>query len=371
MTQGSEILILQVTDLARGGAGVAREESGRVVFIPFTAPGDRVRARIVEADKRYAQAELLEVLEPSPARVTPKCPAFRRCGGCQWQHLPYELQWQTKARGAKHALARVGVALPALFEEFPAGQVWEYRNRVQLRGFKNELGFYAARSHQIVPLDRCDIARPEINEAWSALRHEGAALAKPYKVEVEVLPDGSTRHAWNARHAAAGFRQVHDAQNEKLRETVGRTLRGGVLLDLFGGAGNLSLPIADRFSEVHCVDLSVPRTRPEGTPANYHFHASPVARWLARDQDRNWAATGEVSAILDPPREGLGGDFNGIADSLSRIGARRLVLVGCDPDAWARDVSRFLGRAWRLEACAVLDLFPQTPHVESVAILTL
>src|SRR5580704_6655799 len=99
-----EILELEITDLARAGAGVARDPSGRVVFVPLTAPGDRVRAQVVDADKRYAQAILLEVLKPSPLRAQAPCTVFGRCGGCQWQHISYELQWKTKRGGVLHAL---------------------------------------------------------------------------------------------------------------------------------------------------------------------------------------------------------------------------------------------------------------------------
>src|SRR4051812_46602980 len=96
--------VLRITDLSRGGAGVSRDPSGRVVFVPYSAPGDLVRVRIVEAEKRYAQGEILEILEPSVERQVPPCPVFGKCGGCQWQHLPYSLQWSTKSKGLLHAL---------------------------------------------------------------------------------------------------------------------------------------------------------------------------------------------------------------------------------------------------------------------------
>src|SRR4051812_26561964 len=101
-------LTLKIQDLARGGAGVSRDESGRVIFVPYTAPGDVVRVRITEEKKNYAQGELLEVVEPSSIRQKAPCPVFGRCGGCQWQHLPYELQFRTKLQGVVHALSRVG-----------------------------------------------------------------------------------------------------------------------------------------------------------------------------------------------------------------------------------------------------------------------
>lgn len=369
MTQPVETLILDITDLSRGGTGVARDDQGRVVFVPFTAPGDRVKVQIVESEKRYATGELLEVIQASSVRQKPRCPAFGRCGGCQWQHLPYDLQWKTKSSGVLHALSRVGVDTSALkLEELPADRIWEYRNRIQLRGeHRSEgtiLGFYAKGSHDVIPLDRCDIARPEINESWEKTRADSNAYDRPFKVELEVSEKGELSQSWNKGHAAQGFRQVHDDQNEKLKVWVRSAVTLGLpVLDLFGGSGNLSTQLMESAPEIHCVDVSVPRQKPAHFPESFQFHRAPVAEWIKRTQveKKDW------SAIIDPPRIGLGRDFQIIADGIDRAGVKELVAVGCDPDSWARDVSRFLKRGWKLDRVAALDLFPQTAHVESLA----
>lgn len=354
---------LKITDLSRAGSGVAREPGGRVVFVPLTAPGDRVRVRITEAESRYAQGELVEILEPAAIRVTPPCSVFGRCGGCQWQHLPYELQWKTKSEGVLHALKRVAVEAPAP-EYLPAEKIWEYRNRIQLRGEGGSLGFYARGTNEVVPIERCEIARPEINSSLAEIREEGKKFSKPYKVEVEVSEAGEVRKAWNRGHAAWGFRQIHDEQNEKLRRWVQSQITPGLpVFDLFGGSGNLSLQLLERQPEIHCVDLGVPRERPVGLSESFQFHRAPVADWLARrsPDGKSW------SAILDPPREGLERDHTKIATAIEKLGVREIVAVGCDVDAWARDLSRWVKRGWTLERIAILDLFPQTAHVESLA----
>jgi tRNA/tmRNA/rRNA uracil-C5-methylase (TrmA/RlmC/RlmD family) len=366
----AETLELEITDLSASGAGVARDESGRVIFVPYSIPGDLLRVNVKAVTKRYAQAEIVEILRASTDRRTPKCPVFGRCGGCQWQHVPYELQFRTKARGLVHALERRQIVLEQKFEELPAEQVWEYRNRVQLRGNGSALGFYASGSHEIVPIERCEIARPEINDALSRAREQGASRGS-YKLELDVSPEGGLRESWNARHSALGFRQVHDGQNEKLRSWVASCLTPGrVLLDLFGGSGNLSLPVAERMSEVHCVDLSVPHSHP-----TISFHRSAVRPWLEK-QVSDKKLTMRIreaggTAILDPPREGLDSDFDAIESALRKLGITELVAVGCDPSAWAQDLSRLLHRGWRIERVAALDLFPQTPHVEGIALLRL
>lgn len=359
-------IVLEIADLSRSGPGVGREASGRVVFVPFAAPGDLVRVEILAEDKRYAEGRALEILRPSPLRVSAPCPVFGICGGCEWQHLPYEEQWQAKKRGVLHALDRVGLpeAKGIPWDEFPAERIWEYRNRVQLRGYGDELGFYARSSKRLVPIEKCRIARPELNAKFQETKEAGKTRAREYKVELEVHEDGRVTEAWNEGHSARGFRQVHDEQNVKLRDWVSRRLEGsGSLLDLYGGQGNLSLGLAARFAEIHCVDLG-PKPRVE-TPPNFHFHRSAVASWL-RSQ-RVFAAP--VSVVLDPPREGLGTELAPIIETLKILEACEILSIGCEPDSWARTVSRLVRHGWRLERVGALDFFPQTHHVESLAVL--
>ena len=370
-----DVIEAVVEDLSRGGSGVIRSE-GRVVFVPKTAPGDRVRVRVLSIQKRWAEGELLEVLEPSALRIQPRCPVFGRCGGCQWQHLPYEYQWKTKLSGARHALDRVGLH-PAnpVWLEFPAKTVWEYRNRIQLRGEGQELGFFEPGTRSRVPIERCDIARPEINQRLPEVKVQGSKRDGEYKVEVEVLPSGQVRDMWNLRHAAGGFRQVHDEQNEVLQNAVRELLFGsGVqdskavrLWDLYGGAGNLSRPVMNFFRSVDCVDTGSPSAKPEGFCETFKFHRSPVLPWLKRQKLNS--ECGPLWVILDPPRAGLDSDGGEIVSLLARHRVQKIVAVGCDADSWARDLSRFSRNGWSLETAGALDLFPQTPHVESLALL--
>lgn len=357
--------VLEITDLARSGAGVARDAEGRVIFVPFTAPGDRVRVEIAFEDKRYAEARILEILSSSPSRVIPPCPVFGKCGGCEWQHLPYELQWKTKKGGVAHALKRVEVQSEDLpWDEFPAERIWEYRNRVQLRGFQESIGFYARSTKELVPIEKCFIARPELNERIAPVKDTGSSRQREYKVELEVFSHGEVTETWNAGHSARGFRQVHDEQNAVLQQWVGDHIgEGGMLLDLYGGSGNLSLNIASRFSEVHCVDFGAPRERSQGA---FHFHRSSVLQWLQENRTR-LDREKEIRVILDPPREGLGPDLAPIIEILRSLSIKQTLLIGCEPDPWARAVQRFQKRGWKLKRLGALDFFPQTHHVEALA----
>lgn len=364
-----DILTLKIDDLARAGSGVAREPSGQVVFVPFTAPGDRIEAKVLKVHKRFIEAELLKIIEPSPIRVSPKCAVFTQCGGCQWQHLPYSVQWETKVKGVQHALKRVGIEAIDHWDLHPSEKNWEYRNRVQLRGAGNELGFFAPESHELVNVDRCEIARPEINDAIQSMRKTAEKKKKEglFKIEIEVDENNSVRTAWNSKHSAFGFRQVHEEQNEKLKQWIEKTFslanHQGVL-DLFGGNGNLSINLASRVKEVHCVDLYA---RSLVKHDHFVFHKSLVIDWLK-------TAKLDVMprvAIVDPPRDGIGAAIHDFHTSLQRLGVEQLILVGCDPDSWARDIYRLTHKGWKLERAAVFDFFPQTRHVESAALLRL
>ena len=367
-----------VHDLSRGGSGVARLPAnenetagpGEIVFIPFTAPGDEVSIKILKKEKNFSQGELIEVIHPSSFRTEPQCKVFGKCGGCSWQHVSYPLQFETKKKGLLHTLKRSGIdTTQVTIENFPAEQTYSYRNRVQLRGIPatQELGFYIKGSLSTVPIERCEIADERINQALPEIRKRGSSeFTSEYKVEVEVDLDGNVRTSWNEKHAAFGFRQVNDAQNLKLQRWISENAgNGDSLLDLFGGDGNLSLALASRFKQIHCVDLNVPNVNPA---PHFKFHRSDVLKWLKSPHFSKTHST----VILDPPREGLGVGFKEIEASLrTKFNANRILLVGCDVDSFAKDVARFIQAGYRLEKLGVLDLFPQTPHVESLALFNI
>lgn len=393
-------LEIEITALSRGGSGIGRDAEGRVIFVPFSCPGDRLRVQIVQEHKRFADGKILEILSPSPQRVLPKCPVFQRCGGCEWQHLPYSLQWETKSSGVYHALERVGVSCENIpRKEFPADQIWEYRNRIQVRGFRDKLGFYERKSKNIIPIDRCDIARPELNAFLSDVKSDGEKRVREYKAELEVFPSGVVTVSWNSSHSAQGFRQVHDDQNEKLQNWVrdslpigasgfgaagygessslgeGKPLSsagGAILFDLYGGSGNLSLGLRDRYSHIHCVDVgggpnfSGSSNLTDAIDEVFTFHRSPVGLWLQRNR-KDFVSSSPIDVILDPPREGMGEDIGVIVETLKALPVRTILSIGCETDSWARGIHRLQKAGFHLTQVGALDFFPHTHHVESLA----
>ena len=375
------LVAVKIHDLARGGSGVAKLETGEVVFIPYTAVGDEARIRIIKKTKNYSQGELIELIRPSPLRIPAPCPIFTECGGCDWQHLPYDLQFETKKKGLLHTLKRAGVAVDTIpLDEMPATETYGYRNRIQLRGNAKEktFGFHSKATNQIVSLeranDRCLISDERINQAIPAIRAEafknfGNSATPEFKVEIEVTDDLKVRHAFNERHGAFGFKQVNDQQNAKLQQWVADHAGSrGLLLDLYGGFGNLSIPLISRFDRIQCVDLSVPTQRPKGLPLNFEFFRSDVPNWLKKQRS---TPPQKTTVILDPPREGLGSSFPVVEMALTEyFSPETVILVGCDVDSFAKDTQRFIERGYTLQKLAILDLFPQTIHVESLALFT-
>lgn len=369
-------VVITIEDLSRGGAGVGRDERGRVIFVPFTAPGDMARVKLHKIKRRFAEGELIQLIKSSSLRETPHCPVFSRCGGCQWQHIPYQIQWQTKEEGVKESLRLARVEVPEDWRGFPAQQVWEYRNRIQLRGRGSTIGFYAKQSKTLIPVTRCDIAHPAINAEIEAIAVEGERLQQPYKVELFVDDSGKVMRVWNEQHGAAGFRQINEAQNSVLQEWIKLVFPSvSGLLDLYGGSGNLSLPLIELTGEIHCVDIGSPGPRLAPDMDKLHFHRSPVLPWLkarlAQLRQKQISVTGQKwGAIIDPPRGGLGDDTTTVIDALDKHNVETLVLVGCKTDPWSRDIARFVDSRWSLRKVAVFDFFPQTSHVESAALLT-
>ena len=376
---------LTISEVSRGGAGLGRDAEGRAISVAFTAPGDRVKVRLSLSKQNYAEAELIELIEASALRQDPPCPVFTQCGGCQWQHLPYELQWNIKRDGLVESLRRVAIKTKKVsWDEYPAKTIWGYRNRIQLRKKGSELGFYSSQSHQIVPIQRCDIAAPEINaaitEIHADIKREGSRndgqKPKDQKIELYVTLQGEVQTFLDSQHASFGFRQVNDEQNSNLQTWIKQSI-GSVdgVFDLYGGSGNLSVALASSVSQIHCVDLNINQSL-ESSAENMSFHQSAVTPWLESQFEKNKykkkssAKKPTWLAIIDPPRSGLDKDGDRIIRYLAKLNVSTVILVGCKTDPWVRDISKFITQGWSLEKLAIFDFFPQTYHVESAALLT-
>lgn len=381
-----------------GGEGLGRLD-GKVVLVPFVLPGEVVRVETVSETKDLIRARLLEVLQPAPERGDPPCEYFGRCGGCQLQHTSYERQVEWKRSILAETLDRIGrIEAPEI--ETAAGPALEYRNRVQLHVRERRIGFFRAGTHDLQPVMRCPIAAPLINEAIPHLRRLAHQPRFPEflrsfelftngaEIQMNVLESGGKRLArgffeWCAKYvpgadrptldyAAAGetFRVSHRSFFQVNRFLVDELVRAAVpedggewALDLYAGVGLFSIPLARRFARVTAVESG------RGAVQDLEFNAARagVAVEIQRDTVQNYLqslGSAPDFAVADPPRAGLG---KRVTAELARLGIPRLTIVSCEPSTLARDLAALLAGGYSIERMRLIDLFPQTHHIETVA----
>lgn len=381
-----EIVELRIESLAAGGDGVGHAPDGRVVFVPFTAPGDRVRVAIGARRARWMRGEVVELLEPGPGRSDPLCAVFGVCGGCDWQHLAYPAQVEAKRAILRDAIERLArLPVPRRFAFHASPQPYGYRSRARVAAERGRVGFRRRRSHAVCATSRCPVLVPALdgplaslaarppapNGEWELTAGSGGehcVAPLPVRdsaswVEIEVLGE-------RLRVSAGSFVQANEALREPLARCVVEAAGSGALcLELFSGAGLFTLPLARSFARVVAVE-SQPRAVAD-LEDNLSSSAVPHVEIVAQTVEDAFAS-GALAAlrpdavVLDPPRSGLEEPARG---ELARLGAPRVVYVSCDPATLARDVAVLADRGYELESLDGFDLFPQTAHVEAVAVL--
>ncbi len=380
---------LTVGPVAHGGHCVARHE-GRVVFVRHALPGERVRAVVTDGHyaSKFWRADAVEVLEPSADRVVPPCPwaGPGRCGGCDLQHASLPAQRALKTAVVREQLSRLaGLEVDVEVEPVPGdddGLGW--RTRVQWAvGDDGRAGLRRHRSHEVVPVDHCRIAHPDVDAAgvtgrsWPGVASVEVAVSTT-RGGTLVLPDGrgpgaltETVGEHDFRVTGGGFWQVHPGAAGTLLGVVLDGLEprtGETALDLYAGVGLFAASLADRVGatgRVTCVEAD----RVAVEDARHNLAGRPQVRVERGRVDhvlrRLHLRTADV-VVLDPPRSGAG---KAVVDLISGVGARRIAYVACDPAALARDLRWFGDRAYRLDTIRAFDLFPMTHHVECVALL--
>jgi len=372
-----KILQLKLESMAFGGEAVANYE-GKKVFVAWGVAGDVVKAEILEEKKDFARARILEIIEKSPERTQASCRYFFKCGGCQWQHIRYESQIAFKQEMLKTALQRIGkIAQPALLDPIASTEPFHYRGKIRLQlSRQGKLGFYRPHSKEVVEIDTCAIAREELNakipEAL-ALGRQLLAQDRAKLHEIEIHLDEQGRARLNAdQEEGSVFSQANQAQNEVLKNRVLEALElsgSEGVLELFAGEGNFTFPLAGKSSRVLAVESNSQAVlRGEAKAAKLHARnvewlESTAHRYLARAK----SSESFDRILLDPPRMGL---MEGAAD-LAAMKAPILVYVSCDPSTLARDLKELLRLGYRHDFSQLVDMFPQTYHVESITRLRL
>ncbi len=416
-----QILEVTVERFGFGGFAIARRE-GLAVFVPFGAPGDRLRVEITEQQKNHVRSRIVEILEPGPSRVTPRCKHFGECGGCQLQHVDYATQVAAKQEFVRDALVRTGGfdwPQPVVVHH---AHPWGYRSRTQLKltatsGERNDgshgrlgrkerraraaaapavdasaptaapvLGFHRALSHGVVDVEQCPVLATELEQALPTVRAAVAGLPQkewPYQIDgacgtggASWAPDLPGMRKDLVEHIVGGFRYLIEPEsffqgNRHLVETLVQGAlgdeRGGLAFDLYAGVGLFSLPLSQRFARVVAVEderractLGRVNVKTNGCD-NVTYLRATTEQFLRENKER------PDLVLMDPPRLGA----KPAIPALLHLRARRLVYVSCDPQTLARDLRQLVDGGYVLEQVEGFDMFPQTFHVEAVARLRL
>ncbi|BDS07193.1 23S rRNA (uracil-5-)-methyltransferase RumA [Oceaniferula spumae] len=383
------------------GVGSKRAESeGWVVFIPSVLPGEKVRARVFRNDKSHSQADLIEVLEPSPDRLDPKCPLFGKCGGCQYQHLSYEKQLKWKTRQVEELLKHMAGVETECSPAIPSPKEWGYRSKITPHfkrprdGKIGDIGFLLAgqRSH-LVDVPQCPIAMDVINRELPRIREETRANAKAYKKDATLLLRATEgRVETNHRNPISETVRVDDRDGGRditfhflagdffqnnpfiLPAFTGyvaeQASAGGAkyLVDAYCGSGLFSLCLAHKFVQVAGVEVS--ETAADWASRNAQLNNIENTTFLASSAEAIFAditfPANETAVVIDPPRKGCNEEF---LTQLFAFSPSKVVYVSCNPATQMRDLKEFLTAGYKLTAVQPFDLFPQTRHLECVIVL--
>ena len=384
-----ELIELEIERLVFGGEGLGRYD-GVPIFVPRSAPGEKLLVRLVERRTGWGRAEIVEILSASPERRDAPCPYFERCGGCDLQHLEDAAQLRHKSAAVLESLVRQGgVEIPKDALEVIAGDPWAYRTRTQLHVAQSErgreVGYFARNSHQLVAVDVCPILVPELEKQLPSLprlirdeRHERVDLTSgddrriTCSPPVENLPHGSverTLGGFRYEIDARVFFQSHRQLAEKLVEVaIGEGGdEAGEAYDLYAGVGLFSLPLARRYKRVVAVegDRVASRFARRNVKANGLENVSVEA--ISVDSFTSLLPKNIARVVVDPPRVGLS---TTVRRALIEARPRHLTYVSCHAPTLARDLRELL-KHYRLEKLVLLDMFPQTGHMEVVAQLRL
>ena len=384
-----EKLVLELTAWGRLGEAMA-DHDGRDVFVFGGIPGERVVAEVVDIRRRRLAARVVEVLEPSPHRVEPPCPYFGDCTGCQWLHISYRHQLETKREKVVDALQRVGQFTdPPVAAVIPSNRQLNYRNHARFTVRDGGvLGFVNRASRRFVDIDRCMIMHGAINDCLSQLQGKcwettqlsvragqqtGDVLVQPRLFNPDIsIPTGQKSYNDSVagktfQVSSPSFFQVNIDQAAQAVEVVRRGLRltqDDVLLDAYTGVGAFAILLAPYVKKVVAVEES------SAAVADCRANAAGVPNLeflLGRTEDVLGSLDAQPDAVvLDPPRAGC---QPRALESLLQLAPARVAYVSCDAETMARDLKPLCESVYTLKQVVPLDMFPQTHHVECVAFL--
>lgn len=411
MSQGSldKIIPLTIQSIVYESGGFSRLPDGKAVFVPFVMPGERVSVRIREEKRGFALADLVSVDVPHPERIQPRCAHFGLCGGCHYQHMPYAMQLETRQTVFIEQLRRIaGIPQPRVEKIIPAREAWNYRNALQFHvSPQGKLCFAEARENALFEATQCHLPMSAIDQMWPQLEFEAGSFSGRLEMrqnregdvlialdgdeipeliseagvsivsrgdgdEVVLAGDGHLIMQVRQRPlrvAAASFFQTNfDAAEDLLDEvlTIMRERGCRRLLDVYAGVGLFSAFLADELDELAAIETS-PSACEDFALNLDEFENVSLYQGNAEDvlPGLNFRAD---TVILDPPRAGLRPQA---LQALLGMRPATIVYVSCHPATLARDAKHLLAGGYQLQRSVLVDMFPQTYHIESVNLFTL
>ena len=382
---GNEAFTARVEQIAAGGAGLASVD-GKKVFIDLTAPGDLVKGYIKKDHRFWAEAELLEILKPSPQRIKPLCVHYGVCGGCSLQHINYESQLEAKAVILTEAFERIGKVKPPEIK-VKKSEPFEYRNRLQFHLSQGKsLCFKEKKSANLIAVTDCPVAEKGIRKAMreGKIPHPGGkerftVFSKGDVFLVEGLQERGKISVLGKELTvdASVFFQSNVAMLEELLKDLitasSSADRNLPMADVYCGLGTFASFLGGFFTEIDLVEenkraiaiakenlyLNLSIGLNELRAVNYH--AVSDSEWVKRGMgNKRWGFM-----VLDPPRNGLSAPLR---ERLAKQGPELIAYVSCDPATLARDSGVLLDGEYEMKELIMYDFYPQTAHIESLAL---
>ena len=419
---------LEIEKLVYGGKGLGRFQ-GRTFFIPFTVPGDIVEIEETVRKSGYSEGKIKKIIKEGKTRIKPKCPHFGRCGGCDWQHINYEAQVEAKRAILEENLQKIGrIKKPNIDEVIPSPNPWHYRNRAQFKVKNGKVGFFAKGTHEVVDIERCDILKEDISNSIKGLKKLAQILptepnefhiysSNGNEVILKIVYHGKFKRIefslddikeilnvnlvgfgiykqgesgyperikffgkdftyekvdkFKFRVSADSFFQVNRFQVENLIKKVSKgAMEYQYLLaaDLYCGVGTLTIPVGRYVHKAFGIEASFSAI--SDALYNKDINGLRNISFFCRETEEGIEIIKENNPdliVIDPPRSGLSQRIIREISSLPRL--KRIIYVSCNPATLARDIALFYQHGIHMEKSKLIDMFPQTYHIETIAFL--
>lgn len=373
------VLNVTIEKLSAGGDGIARLDSV-VIFVPYSAPGDRLKIKVTDIRKNYLRGQILEIQTPSSSRQSPPCKYYQRCGGCNLQHLQQHEQLRQKHLIFKETMSKFLRKYPEQLTAINHSRITaspkelRYRNRIKLKCQSQQIGYYGKRSHELIPIEDCLLFEQELTSFLKTLSFVDDLTQ--IELSIDTKNQIQATH-YNANKDNYNFSQVNAEQNLQIQKTIIDLLHNADFshfYDLYAGAGNFSLEIAKYFPKksITAVETSALLAQSGQMLAtdrrlkNIRFYASAVELFLNKVEIQP-----NSFVLLDPPRDGA---ELSVVTNLALCKANSIIYLSCNPVSLGRDLEQFFqsqsDNKWQIVYAEVFEMFPQTDHMECMVMIS-